>query len=140
MSLGDLHDIVLRSENGVGSDEDVMKVLPEWFCDDGNIMVEQYSVYHRVYLSLVAPNRWFAVVRRRNGLEELSKPLPNFLNTYESFVDSGNIIPSWHNFSLLTNCHGRACHVSTDSLVDPCPRSLASAIETSFPDASTWHV
>ena len=62
--------------------------------------------------------------------------LPNLVETFQSFVDDGSLIPGWQRPS--TWMLDKASHVSATSLTQPAPSSLKKALLHDNPDRNIW--
>ena len=85
-------------------------LLPRWIGQDQKVMFSKDGKHYKCYLDCIEDVGWHVSHRCRNGTERWGVDLPNLVETFQSFVDDGSLIPGWQRPS--TWMLGKASHVS----------------------------
>ena len=99
-------------------------------------MFSKDGKHHKCYLDCIEDVGWHVSHHHHNGTERWGVNLPNLVETFQSFVDDGSLIPEWQKPS--TWMLGKASHVSASSLTQPAPSSLKKALLHDNPDRNIW--
>ena len=111
-------------------------MLPCWIGQDQNVMFSKNGKHCKCHLDCIEDVGWHVSHHRCNGTECWGVNLPNLVETFQSFVDDGSLIPGWQRPS--TGMLGKASHVSATSLTQPAPSSLKKALLHDNPDRNIW--
>ena len=97
--------------------------LPTWLGCMKKVMFLQAGEYVKGYMQFNAPRKmWRFSQQRRNGEETWGVDLPDFVHSFQGYIDDGSIIPGWHSSTKFVQ--GLAHHVSAVPCKLSCPGSL----------------
>ena len=111
--------------------------LSTWLGCKKKVMFLQAGEYMKGYMQFDALQKmWCFSQQQRKGEETWGVNLPDFIHSFQGYIDDGPIIPGWHSSTKFVQ--GLAHHVSAIECKVSCPGSLWHAMQPCHPDHSIW--
>jgi hypothetical protein len=119
--------------------------MPHIFKRNSKVTIDHNGTFHKGFLDH-SPEGGFQFIAKRTATAKTVLwllPLPNFGREWYSMVAEDLIIPGHSTVSTYlrpnsSNNAPSAKHVSAKNLLNPCPPSLAKALNPSNPDRAVW--